>query len=117
MEERRGDGRLPSYLGGKIVYNNRLSTADCLVRNISAEGFRLSFGSTIAVPDEFELQIPQKGVRCQVRVSWRKLDEIGAVVIPADEQSVDRARLRKLERENAELKRRRNELENLDPPR
>lgn len=117
MEERRSDGRLPSYLGGKVIYNKRLSTVDCVVRNISADGFRLSFGTTVAVPDEFELQIPQKNLRCRVRVTWRKLNEIGGVIVKDDEQSVDRERLRKLERENAELKRRRAELENLDPPR
>lgn len=116
MEERRNDSRLPSYLGGKIVYNNRLSTADCVVRNVSRDGFRLSFGSTVAVPDEFELHIPQKGIRCQVRVSWRKLNEVGTLVVPDDERTVDQEVLRKLRRENAELKRRRAELENLDPP-
>jgi hypothetical protein len=116
MEERRTDGRLPSYLGGKVIYNNRLSTIDCVVRNISDDGVRLSFGALVAVPDEFELHIPQKGLRFQAHVSWRKGKEIGAAVVKAEE-APDLARLRKLERENAELKRRRADLENLDPPR
>jgi len=119
MEERRENTRRPSYLGGKIVFANKLSTANCIVRNVSSTGFRLAIPNSLVVPDEFELEIPQKQERFQVRVTWRKLDEIGVTVVGAVEEPAtsedQQRRLQKLERQNAELRRRLADLDTLDP--
>lgn len=119
MEERRERSRRPSYLGGKIVFANKLSTTSCIVRNVSADGFRLGIPNSLTVPDEFDLEIPQKNERFHVRVTWRKLDEIGVtVVLPLDEGQTPEDAQRhvdKLKRQNAELKRRLAGLDSLDP--
>jgi hypothetical protein len=118
MENRR-EKRQPSYLGGKIIFPNKLSTTTCIVRNVSADGFRLGVPNSLAVPDEFDLEIPQKGERFRVRVTWRKLDEVGVtVMLPLDEAQTPEDAQRhvdKLKRQNAELKRRLANLDSLDP--
>jgi hypothetical protein len=119
MEDRRGESRRSSYLGGKIVFPNKLSTANCIVRNVSAEGFRLGIPNSLVIPDEFDLEIPQKGEHFHVRVTWRTLEEVGvAIVAPAAATAAaedPQRRLSKLERENAELRRRLASLDSLDP--
>lgn len=117
-EERRGDSRRLAYLGGKIIFPNRLSTADCIVRDMSADGFRLSIPNSITIPDEFDLELPERRQRFHVRVTWRKLKEIGVTVVDAAAPPAfdeEQRRLQKLERENAELKRRLAGLDSLDP--
>ena len=77
MDERRKGNRSKSLLGARIVFNNRASTIDCTIRNISDQGARLVFGSPVAAPDEFDLVISQKEMRHRCRVAWRKADEMG----------------------------------------
>jgi hypothetical protein len=38
---------------------------------------RLSIATTIALPDEFEITIPQKSIACYARLIWRKGDQAG----------------------------------------
>src|SRR5215213_1541740 len=60
MRENRTTPRLRSLLKGKIVYNNRLSTMDCIVRDISSGGARLALTHQNVLPDKFELYVPLK---------------------------------------------------------
>lgn len=111
MDDRRRSNRSRSLLGARIVFNNRASTIDCTVRNLSETGAKLVFGAPVAAPDEFELLISQKARSHRCRIAWRKANEIGVEFIqaPAREASVpiDAARrIKALEEERAALKRR-----------
>lgn len=75
MEERRDGPRRRTLKGGKIVLKKSGSVLDCTVRNMSEIGASLHVANTVAVPDEFKLQIGG-GTRSCV-IIWRRLDRIG----------------------------------------
>jgi hypothetical protein len=77
MSERRGAARKKSFLRGCIYFNKRRSAIDCLIRDISDQGARLTFSDTVSVPDVVELYIPQKEQTLRARVQWRHGDEVG----------------------------------------
>jgi hypothetical protein len=81
MQDRRKDHRMPSYLGGLVTFNRRQSAANCLVRNYSRAGAKLMVQDFQCLPNEFELSIPHHQVERQVRVKWRKRDEIGVEAV------------------------------------
>src|SRR4051794_40081059 len=77
MQERRREVRKRSYLGGRILYNRRFFTFDCVVRNLSPQGALLDFAGSITLPHAFDLQIEQAGIEMPVTVAWRTADRIG----------------------------------------
>ena len=62
MPEHRHSQRTRMLRAGKIVFNNKSSVIDCLVRNLSPTGACLLVSNVIGVPSTFELLI---GVRAQ----------------------------------------------------
>jgi hypothetical protein len=62
MPEARRSERVRTIPGVKIVFNNRMSVMDCVVKNISSSGAKLVLPDTPRVPNEFELYIPKR--RC-----------------------------------------------------
>lgn len=119
-DERRSALRQKSFLQGRIFYNNRRSSVDCLVRDISDTGAKLKFSESITVPEAMELYIPNKDEFRRARVQWRAGNEMGvafgddielpaAASAPSPDMS---ARMQKLESEIAALKRLVNELRN-----
>lgn len=75
--EKRSAPRLRSFLKGKAIFNNRQSTLDCLVRDISPAGARLEVSNAVLLPDTFDLYVPQKETTFRVRISWRAEGELG----------------------------------------
>jgi CheY-like chemotaxis protein len=71
-QDARLSARIRAYLGARVVFNNRFSTVDCMVRDISAGGAKLVFSGNDPVPQEFELHIPQKGLCYRARIVWRR---------------------------------------------
>jgi hypothetical protein len=120
MNERRAVSRQKSFLQGRIFFNNRRTSFDCLIRDISEHGAKLKFSSTIATPDVVDLFIPNKEESYRAKVIWRNADEIG-VVFDTGEKSPPRApgapaadwsaRIQKLEHDVASLTRKFNELQ------
>jgi hypothetical protein len=92
MIERRASARHKTFIKGRILFNNRLSSMDCIVRDISDTGSRLEFSENVVLPDAFELYIPHKDGHFQAQVRWRKGDNIGVswrpdyALAPATEQ-------------------------------
>jgi|SRR5215470_1385072 len=82
--ERRGGSRHKSFLQGRIYFNNRRSSVDCLIRDIADSGARLKFSNAVATPDVVELHIPNKNETYRAKVIWRQGDEIG-VSLGSDE--------------------------------
>ena len=57
MEERRYESRRRALKAGRIVFNNKRSVFDCLVRNLSESGACLQVNGSIDIPVEFELDV------------------------------------------------------------
>src|SRR3954463_11608016 len=85
MYENRVAPGMRSLLKGKITYNNRLSSMDCVVRDISATGARLALTHQNVLPDKFELYVPLKEKTYSVEVRWRADDDLGVMFVTGDE--------------------------------
>ena len=110
MQDRRKEGRSPSYLGGQITTDRRLISIECVVRNTSGRGARLVVPSATLVPEIFELHIPKKNSAYRVRTCWRGADGVGVEIMPLDAADAPipltlARRLKILEAENAALRR------------
>jgi hypothetical protein len=108
--ERRKMPRLRTLLGGRIVFNQRRATLDCVVRNFSDAGALVLLSDAVALPAAFDLEIDHKQRSYGARVRWRSGERIGIVFEdqPAAEAEIvplDIARRLKLcEQNNAQLK-------------
>lgn len=108
--ERRKTLRQRTLLGGRIVFNQRRATLDCVVRNFSDTGALILLSDAVALPAAFDLEIDHKQRSYGARVRWRNGERIGigfedlaateAEVIPLD---IAR-RLKICEQNNAQLK-------------
>jgi hypothetical protein len=78
MAEKRKSPRLRTFKGGVIAFNNRFSTMDCMVRNLTPVGAMLKVGSSVGIPDRFELKLEHADFRW-CRVKWRREETIGIV--------------------------------------
>lgn len=115
-KDRRGAPRQKSFLQGRIYYNGRRSSADCLIRDITESGARLRFSGSVTVPEVFELYIPNKQETLRAHIKWHRGGDIG-VEFETGPRQVDspqlvptagaiEERVSKLERELAALRRR-----------
>src|SRR5580704_16017296 len=77
MTERRTAARKKSFLQGRIFFNNRRTSVDCLIRDFSEHGAKLKFASTTVTPDLVELFVPAKEESYRAKVVWRNAEEIG----------------------------------------
>ncbi|MBI5909991.1 MAG: PilZ domain-containing protein [Betaproteobacteria bacterium] len=111
MSERRQVSRQRSFLRGLVYLGNSPSAINCLVRDISDTGARLTFSSPIAASETLELHIPVKGQTLRSKVKWRENNEIGIAFIsdagvgvqPASDDELA-VRVERLEGEIAALK-------------
>jgi hypothetical protein len=111
QQERRKEGRSPSYLGGRIITDRKLITIECVVRDTSGAGARVVVPNATLLPEQFELHIPRKNTAYRVRARWRRAQDLGVEIVPLDARDgavpiTMARRLRKLQVENADLRRR-----------
>jgi len=114
MKERRTLVRRKTLFKGRIYFNNRLSSMDCIVRDVTANGARLEFSENVTLPEVFELYLPNKDEYFRARVISRRGSQLGISWKPEDnneraEQGADSPladRLAKLEHAVAVLQKR-----------
>ena len=116
MVERRAFARHKTFIKGRIYFNNRLSSVDCIVRDVADIGGRLEVPENVTIPDSFELYIPTRDEHFQARVKWRKGNNLGIAwgaeqnakpgLDPVASDASIAERLTKLERDVAILQRR-----------
>ena len=113
--------RARTVFRASIIFNNRNSSIDCLVRNFSESGAKIIVDQLITFPQQFELHISQKGRTYTAQVIWRIGKEVGVGFVnemvnqtaipigagtghglPVGTGIADKMRV--LERENAKLK-------------
>jgi PilZ domain len=120
MPERRSISRQKSFLQGRIFFNNRRTSLDCLIRDFSEQGARLRFSGLVSTPEVVELFIPSKEETYRARIIWRNADEVGVsfnfdesapALAPGDPQGDWAARILKLEHDLLTLQRKFNELQ------
>ncbi len=75
--ERRKNPRLRTLLGGRVCFNQRRSTLDCVVRNLSDDGALLLISDAVALPSAFDLEIAHRQQSCKARVRWRDGERVG----------------------------------------
>lgn len=108
MTERRKTPRLRALLGARAYFNQRNSTLDCVVRNVSEGGALLAVSDAVALPPSFELEITQRQRSYAARICWRDGSRIGVAFAPnAPESALEPSdlarRLRHAELVNARL--------------
>lgn len=69
--------RQRTFLKGTLYFDNRRGSIECVVRDMSASGARLTFEHPANVPDNVELFIPNKQQTLRARVQRREPNEIG----------------------------------------
>jgi hypothetical protein len=77
MVDRRASPRHKTFIKGRIYFNNRLASMECIVRDVTDKGCRIEFSENVTLPDNFELYLPNKDEYFQARVKWRRGNNIG----------------------------------------
>ena len=77
MTERRAVTRHKTFIKGRIYFNNRLSSMDCIVRDVNDGGARLEASESVPLPDAFELYLPANDESIYARVEWRRGNNLG----------------------------------------
>lgn len=63
---------------GVIAFNQRHSTLECTVRDMSEGGCRIASDAHRLIPDTFELLIELDGLWYPCEVAWRRPPQVGA---------------------------------------
>jgi hypothetical protein len=77
MLDRRQSARDKVLYGGVAEINERGSTMDCVVRNISEQGACVEFDRTVKLPEQMNLTIAREGRSYLARLVWRQANKIG----------------------------------------
>lgn len=77
MNERRAVVRHKTFFKGRIYFNNRLSSMDCIVRDATADGGRLEVSDSVTLPNAFEIYLPNRDEYFHAKVEWRRGGSIG----------------------------------------
>ena len=113
MQDRRQNLRGKVYFGGVAEINERGSTMDCVVRNVSEVGACVEIDQGAKLPEEINLTIPHKGRSFLARMIWRHANRVGlafrTMVTDAPASDLDE-RLRRSQIKQRQLKRRIKEL-------
>lgn len=75
--EQRGSVRMRTFLKGRIVFNGGASTMDCLIRDLSGSGAKLELSETSALPEVFDLYVPNKDATYRATLKWRRDGGVG----------------------------------------
>jgi len=115
MLDRRQSARDKVIYGGVAEIDERGTTADCVVRNISKRGASLEFSSTVKLPKgRISLTIARKGRSFLAKIIWWRNNFIGVAFsggTPSELPVSDlEERLRKSEQKKRQLQRRIKEL-------
>jgi hypothetical protein len=74
---RRAGARARSLLTGKVIVGDGEMSVDCVVRNLSARGARVSVPRAIDLPRQVGLLVVREGLFCEAAVAWRNGEQTG----------------------------------------
>jgi hypothetical protein len=75
--DRRGAERRRVLKGAKLIFNKGYGAFECVARNVSESGARLTLGETSAVPSQFDLLISGDDLVRRATVRWRTMTALG----------------------------------------
>jgi hypothetical protein len=76
-ERRRPPPRQRALKKARIVFNDRRSAIDCMVRNLSPHGALLLLSSFVGVPENFDLYIDGEKTCRASRMVWKRDGKTG----------------------------------------
>lgn len=80
--ERRRQPRIRTLKAGRAIVAGGYSTFDCMIRNLSPLGAKVTFESTTDIPAQFRLRFGD-GTTHDCAVKWRSPREIGVEFVDA----------------------------------
>lgn len=80
--ERRRQPRLRALKAGRAILPGGHSTFDCMIRNLSPVGAKVTFESTADIPSQFRLRFDD-GTTHDCAVKWRGEREMGVEFLDA----------------------------------
>jgi hypothetical protein len=81
--ERRGEIRLKALKSAKLAFNAGYGAMECVVRNVSKSGARLTFAYAVGVPNHFSIRISDDPVGRDAVVRWRMGHMVGVEFEPS----------------------------------
>jgi hypothetical protein len=88
LMEHRSSPRTRTILQGRVVFNDRFSLIECIVRDLSETGAQIAFSHPITLPSELELEIPRKQLSTRARVMWSNGKVHGLLFLGATQAEV-----------------------------
>jgi hypothetical protein len=82
-KERRGTIRHKALKSARLAFNSGFGAMECVVRNISEGGARLTFGYAVGVPSNFAISISDDPVSRDAVVRWRMGHMVGIEFQPS----------------------------------
>jgi len=73
----RKETRQRTLLSGKLIIAAGAMTPDCVIRDLSTNGARVTVQGLVPVPDELGLLVIRDGALLECRVIWRRADQLG----------------------------------------
>lgn len=120
MSDNRYAQRSRTFLKAEIELNRGLSTLGCIVKDLSDTGARILVSEGIALPETFRIHLPKPDRWVEATLRWRRGEYIGVqfdeVPQAHEPEQTDAERIKRLEADNARLRRMLEELRN-DPSR
>src|SRR5882724_8541310 len=78
-------------LQARASYGDGAISTQCTVNELSDVGARINIASSFALPETFDLSIPQRGISCRAKLVWRRGDQAGVDFVDADQANVGTA--------------------------
>jgi hypothetical protein len=85
MKDQRKERRDSTVWPGRIAFDRGAQLRECVIRDISESGARLTIQNPRAIPSAFELLIVATGEIFQAVAKWRRDREIGVHFVRKDE--------------------------------
>ena len=76
-QEARNEARTRTLLGAKVVSRDGIYSCDCLIREISKSGARITISSAVTIASPFFLIDHQSQVMFEARIVWRNAFQAG----------------------------------------
>lgn len=81
LSNRRLTQRRRTFKRGTLVFNDGFSTVNCIIRDMSAGGVRVSIEGQFVAPQSMELKIAEADRRRPVELRWQRDNQLGLMFV------------------------------------
>lgn len=86
VRKKRRERRARVFKPGRLILNNGFSTIDCLVRDLSSIGARVTLEESVVLPDRFEFELLETGDVRPAAKRWHRGNSFGLEFLTSDEK-------------------------------